>query len=73
MNCPICGAEARNSTPVDYDGLVVECRDCGVYEVPDVVLNALIRLDFAAREAALKRAKEAESVEARPSISRECL
>jgi ribosome-binding protein aMBF1 (putative translation factor) len=73
MNCPICGAEARNSTPADYDGLVVECRDCGVYEVPDVVLNALIRLDFAAREAALKRAKEAESVEARPSISRECL
>ena len=39
MNCPVCGAEARNETPGDFAGLMVDCRHCGNYELPDEVLN----------------------------------
>jgi len=68
MNCPICGAEATNATPGNFDGLVVECKHCGDYEIPDNALNALIRLDFDGREAALKKAKAAVQPGQRASI-----
>ena len=68
MDCPICGAEARNATPGDFDGLVVECRHCGTYEIPDDAMNSLIRLDFDARQAALEKAKGLASAGAKPSI-----
>ena len=70
MDCPICGAEAKNSTPGNFDGLVVECKHCGTYDIPDNALNALIRLDFDARKSALEKAKEAAPSGGRPSISR---
>jgi hypothetical protein len=70
MDCPICGAEAKNSTPGNFDGLVVECKHCGTYDIPDNALNALIRLDFDARKSALEKAKEAASSGGRPSIGR---
>ena len=53
MNCPVCGAEAKNSTPGDFDGLIVECKHCGNYKIRDDALNAFLRLDFDARKAAL--------------------
>ncbi len=68
MDCPICGAEANNATPGDFDGLVVECRHCGTYEIPDDALNSLIRLDFDARRGALEKAKSAAPAGAKPSI-----
>jgi hypothetical protein len=70
MNCPICGAEAMNETPGDFDGLIVECKHCGEYEIPDDVLNSLIRLDFDARKAALEKAKSQTRAGARASIER---
>lgn len=70
MNCPICGAEAMNETPGDFDGLIVECKHCGEYEIPDDVLNSLIRLDFDARKAALEKAKSQTRTGARASIER---
>ena len=50
MNCPVCGAEAKNSTPGDFDGLIVECKHCGNYKIRDDALNAFLRLDFDARK-----------------------
>lgn len=70
MNCPICGAEAINATPGDFDGLIVECKHCGEYEVPDDALNSLIRLDFDARKAALEKARLAARGTGRASIAR---
>lgn len=69
MQCSICGAEAENLTPGDYDGLVVRCKRCGEYEVSDSVLNGLLRLDFDARVAALDTAKRAAGPYERPAIA----
>jgi len=73
MNCPICGAEALNATPGNFDGLIVECKHCGTYDIPDDALNALIRLDFNARKAALEKAAAIAPSGARPSIDRSLL
>ena len=73
MDCPICGAEARNATPADFDGLVVECRHCGTYEIPDDAMNSLIRLDFDARRGALENAKNTAPSGAKPSINLDLL
>jgi hypothetical protein len=70
MNCPICGAEATNATPGNFDGLIVECKHCGEYEIPDDALNSLIRLDFDARKAALDKAKSQTPAGARAAIVR---
>jgi hypothetical protein len=70
MNCPICGAEAINATPGNFDGLIVECKHCGAYEIPDDALNSLIRLDFDARRSALEKARAAVPTGERPSIAR---
>jgi hypothetical protein len=73
MECPICGALARNITPGEFDGLAIKCVHCGDYEVPDSALNALIRLDFDARSAALEKAKSVAGAGMRPSITTACL
>ena len=69
MQCSICGAEAENLTPGDYDGLVVRCKRCGEYEVSDNALNDLLRLDFDARVAALDTAQRAAGPHERPAIA----
>ena len=69
MQCSICGAEAENLTPGDYDGLVVRCKRCGEYEVSDNALNDLLRLDFDARVAALDTAKRVAGPHERPAIA----
>jgi hypothetical protein len=73
MDCPICGAQARNVTPGEFDGLVVKCVHFGDYEVPDSALNGLIRLDYEGRCAALDKAKIAARAGTRPSITTACL
>jgi hypothetical protein len=70
MNCPVCGAEAKNSTPGDFDGLIVECKHCGNYKIRDDALNAFLRLDFDARKGALEAAKRSAKSGATPSIDR---
>ena len=70
MNCPVCGAEAKNSTPGDFDGLIVDCKHCGNYKIRDDALNAFLRLDFDARKAALDGAKRSAKSGATPSIDK---
>ncbi len=73
MQCSVCGAEAENLTPGDFDGLIVRCKRCGEYEVRDLALNELLRLDFNGRVAALEKAKSDTSPEGRPTITAACL
>jgi hypothetical protein len=68
MNCPVCGAEAKNSTPGDFDGLIVECRHCGNYQIADDALNDFLRLDFDARKSILDRAQQSAKPGTRPAI-----
>ncbi len=68
MDCPICGAVSTNVTPGEFDGLVVDCKHCGVYGVPDDALNSLIRLDFDGRVAALNKARGRAGAEDMPLI-----
>ncbi len=73
MQCSVCGAEAENLTPGDFDGLVVRCKRCGDYEVSDSVLNALLRLDFDDRVAALDKARRFAAAGTTPAIGTSCL
>ena len=68
MQCPICGAEAKDLTRGDFDGLVVECKHCGDYAVADSVFNQLLRLDFDQRTAARETAKAKAPAGTRPTI-----
>jgi len=73
MQCSVCGAEAENLTPGDFDGLVVRCKHCGDYQLSDTVLNEFLRLDFDARVAALDKAKASAAGGDRPAITEGCL
>ena len=33
MKCLVCAGEARDRTPRNFDGYVIECPSCGSYEV----------------------------------------
>ena len=33
MKCLVCAGEARDVTPRNFDGYVIECPSCGNYEV----------------------------------------
>ena len=33
MQCLVCAGEARDRTPQNFDGYVIECPSCGNYEV----------------------------------------
>lgn len=69
MQCAVCGAEAEDLKRGDFDGIVVGCKHCGEYEVPDTVLNGFLRLDYDRRVAALEAAKREAALGRRPSIT----
>jgi hypothetical protein len=73
MDCPICGAEAKNATPGDFDGLIIRCKHCGDYGITDSALNDFLRIDFEARQSALTKAKMAATAGTRPTIDVRCL
>lgn len=73
MNCPICGADAKNETPGEFDGLVVDCKHCGEYGIEDAAVNAFLRLPFDARVAVLQKAKERAARDTRPLIDQSSL
>jgi hypothetical protein len=72
MQCPVCGAQAKNLTPATDDGVVVGCPGCGDYQVTGTVFNKLLRLAPDYRMDALQKAKERTSPGARPTISTTC-
>jgi hypothetical protein len=68
MDCPVCGAEAKNAAPGDFDGLLIQCKHCGDYGITDNALEDFLRLDFDARRFALAKAKTAAPAGGRPTI-----
>lgn len=69
MQCSVCGAEAEDLTPGDFDGLILRCRHCGEYEIADSALNSFLRLDYDDRVAALAKARRSAPPDARPCVS----
>ena len=53
MECPVCRAAAKNASPPTYNGLVVDCRGCGIYRVTKGALDKLLDLRIETRLAAL--------------------
>ena len=68
MDCPICGAEAKNASPGDFDGLIMQCKRCGDYGITDSALNDFRRLEFDARQSALVKAQRETTAGTRPTI-----
>ena len=56
MQCPICGAPAKDLIE-NAEGLSVDCPRCGTYQVTDPCLNGLLRLDPEERKQALEGAR----------------
>jgi hypothetical protein len=73
MQCPVCGAVAKNLAPATYDGLIVGCPRCGEYQITGTVFDNLLRLGPEDRSEALQRAKRRATLGARPTISSTCL
>jgi hypothetical protein len=75
MHCPICGYEARDLTPRDFDigGVVLDCRKCGgEYDVANgYYMEKLRTLSQFERGEILAKAKRL-SLSARPSINGLC-
>jgi hypothetical protein len=73
MQCPVCGAQAENTTPAGFDGIGVGCPRCGKYQVAGSVLNMLLRRDVDARAEALKKAQKFAPPATTPVINTTCL
>lgn len=74
MHCPICGYEARDLTPRDFDigGAVLDCGNCGEYDVANGFYMEKLRAlsQFERKEILAKANKLSQG--GRPSINRYC-
>ncbi len=73
MECPTCGAVAKDLVAGNADGLVIECVHCGTYEVVPEVLNSLLRLSIPERAAVLEKARQLAGDGQRPAITAQCM
>ena len=73
MQCPICAAEAIEVTSAGYDGVIVECKHCGTFDVTSLAINDLVRLDFDGRRHALQNAMASAPKGTRPAITPDSL
>jgi hypothetical protein len=74
MHCPICEYEARDLTPRDFDigGVVLDCRNCGEYDVANgLYMEKLRAFSQFERGEILAKAKRL-SPSGRPSINGFC-
>ena len=73
MQCCTCGAAAEDRTPGDFDGLRIDCRHCGVYEVGGAVLDQFLRLSLPQRARALAAATQLAGQDRLPLVDRKSL
>jgi hypothetical protein len=73
MQCCACGAVAKDKTPVEYDGVVLNCPHCGEYGVSGTVLNDMLRMSLPECADALAKAKRFAQAGQRPIIDSRCL
>lgn len=76
MQCCACGAVAKDKTPTDFDGVVVECLHCGEYGISGSALNNVLRLSLPECADALAKArrftKAASHAHAGTDVARRC-
>jgi hypothetical protein len=73
MQCCACGAIAVDKTPSDVDGIRIDCRHCGTYDVGSAALDRLLRLELPERAAALTKAKSRTTASQIPIVDDDCL
>ena len=73
MQCCTCGAAAEDRAPGDFDGIRIDCRHCGLYEVNGAVLDKLLRLSLSERARALAEAKQLAGQDRIPLIDGQSL
>jgi len=72
MKCLVCASEARDRTPRNFDGYVIDCPSCGNYEVAG---GAWERFQNASKQewaAALAKAASLKGVARWPTIKNIC-
>jgi hypothetical protein len=72
MKCLVCASEARDRTPRNFDGYVIDCPSCGNYEVAG---GAWERFQNASKQewaAALAKAASLKGAARWPTIKNIC-
>jgi hypothetical protein len=69
MQCPVCGAPAKDITAPGFDGRSVRCSKCGDYDIADGYDAKLVKLDLEDRLGVLRKARRFATGGARPCIS----
>lgn len=71
IDCPVCEAPAEEANAGTFDGIVVQCPECGEFGVVRTVYKtgALKNLDLEGRRSALAKAKRDAEPGERPVIS----
>ena len=72
MQCLVCGGEARDLTPQNFDGYVIGCPICGNYEVAGGAWDRLQNVSKQERVAALAKAASLKGVARWPTIKNIC-
>jgi hypothetical protein len=72
MQCLVCAGEARDRTPQNFDGYVIECPICGNYEVAGGAGDRLENASMQDRAAALAKAQSLKGVARWPTIKNIC-
>jgi hypothetical protein len=72
MQCLVCAGEARDRTPQNFDGYVIECPICGNYEVAGGAGDRLKNASMQDRAAAPAKAQSLKGVARWPTIKNIC-
>ncbi len=68
MQCLVCAGEAKDLTPPDFDGYVIECPRCGKYEILGCAWGKFQNASQPEREAALGKAALLQGFSRWPTI-----
>ena len=68
MICPVCGKSATVIHPQGMDGRVVECTDCGTFEICGTALALFEQIDRRNRRVELDNAMARAQLGERPLI-----
>lgn len=70
MMCPICSSQAEEVVQSTFDGLMVDCPNCGPFAVARVALPQLNQRTASSRADVLRNAQHLDLFAARPMITR---
>jgi hypothetical protein len=68
MQCLVCAGEARDLTPLNFDGHVIGCPRCGNYEILGATWDIFQNASQPERAAALGKAASLQGVARWPTI-----